>query len=177
MIRIEHRPAGSPPVWGFRLLVFRTLKGKNRGGQRPADQARSIRHWRYCMFPSLCIRSTCIINPPPSRPPCTTAISFGSPDVSCALGTQQPGSGVSHNSADAAAHYWTTTGPPCHFLGVLWVVPAGVGVVSSTFYIKTAHCLVPVSSGSRCRCRTNWPCAPEAILGLFPGASTPAARP
>lgn len=69
------------------------------------------------------------------------------PDVSCALGTQQPGSGVTHNLATAAAHDWTTTGPQCqcHFLGVLgscqryWACFINI----LTFYIKIAHCLVP----------------------------------
>lgn len=81
----------------------------------------------------------------PTFPPLHAArLQAWQPDVSCALGTQQPGSGVSHNLAQTTAHYWSMTPLQCHFLVCLGRA-SSIGLVSSTFYIKTAQCLVPAS--------------------------------
>lgn len=133
---------GSAPVLGFRLFSHPPVEGKNRGGKTRPDQPRSD---IGDMFLKFCIRTTCIINLPPSRPR-QQRLQAWQPDVSSALGTQQPGSGVSHNLACPAAHYLLDHNPST--MSLSWVClgrASGIGLVSSTFYIKIAHCLVPAS--------------------------------
>lgn len=141
----------SAPVLGFRLFSHPPVEGKNRGGKTRPDQPRSD---IGDMFLNFCIRTTCIINLPPSRPRQQRLWAW-QPDVSSALGTQQPGSGVSHNLACPAAHYWTTTRPQCRFLGCAWVVPAVLGLFHQHSILRslTVSCLR--LSGTRGRCRTN----------------------
>lgn len=118
------------PGFGLSAVSLPHAQSKNRGGQPDKTGPAHARHWRY-VSEVLHFAS----GPPASstsHPPAAIGCAW-QPDVSCALGTQQPGSGGV-----------TQLVCQCRFLAFLGRA-SSIGLVSSPFYIKIAHCLVPAS--------------------------------